>query len=84
MDKDLLLIMGIALAIVLPITWAIISKIDKRDKIKTNTGFTLLKKSKKSPTYKIYRYLLLTFTKRYMNNLTRRYDILCPVIKNSY
>lgn len=79
MDKDLLLIMGIALAIVLPITWAIISKIDKRDKIKTNTGFTLLKKSKKSPTYKIYRYLLrVPFTKRYMNNLTRRYDILCP------
>lgn len=79
MDKNLLIIMGLALLIVLPIMWAIISHIDKKDKIKTNTGFSLIKKSANSPIFKIYKFLMrLPFTRKYMNNLTRRYDILCP------
>jgi hypothetical protein len=81
MDIMLIKVMGIAVAIVLPITFFIISKIDQKDKIRNNIGSGLaIKKSKNSNT--IYRiYLLfnhLPITKQYIENIRRRYEILYP------
>lgn len=79
-DKQLLLIMAIALAIVIPITIAIINEIDRKDKIKNNIGISLAASKHRNVLFlKIYRILYgKPMFKTYLEQIRRRYEILYP------
>jgi len=79
-DKQLLLVMVIALAIVLPITIAIINEIDRKDKEKKNIGISLATSKRKTNVFmKIYKTLSgKPLVKTYLDHIRRRYEILYP------
>ena len=80
MDKQLLLMTGIALAVVLPIVIVILHDIDRKDKRKDNFGASLsTKKNKNRTLFRIYS-VLNDFppAQTYMKKIRRRYEILYP------
>ncbi|NLK27901.1 MAG: hypothetical protein GX306_06115 [Clostridiales bacterium] len=80
MDKQLIFVTLIALAIVLPIVGYGIHIIDRRDKRKNNIGATLsTQKSGNHFLYRFYfRFKAFPFTKAYLERIRRRYEILYP------
>lgn len=80
MDKRLLLIMLVSLIIILPIVAYIVHIIDRKDKIKVNTGALLyIKNSKGNSWFKVYSFFCRFFiTRRYLDKISRRYELLCP------
>lgn len=77
---QMILTMGIALAIVLPIVIYIIHVIDRKDKIKNNIGATLgIKEPKDGILLKIYSFTKgFALTKGYIYKITLRYEMLYP------
>lgn len=77
---SLIVVMGLALSIVLPVAIYIIYVIDQKDKMKDNIGASLaVKRSKYNLTYTIYRYLIrLPLTRNYIDKIKRRYEYLYP------
>lgn len=77
---QLILVMGIALAIVLPVVIYIIHVIDRKDKIKNNIGASLaIKGSKDSILLKIYSFTKsFILTKSYIYKISLRYEMLYP------
>ncbi len=80
MDRDTIFAMIAGLAIVMPIVYILIEKIDQRDKAKNNIGVTLyLKKARSNPIYGIYHFLsVFPLSKGYFEKISRRYEMLCP------
>ena len=80
MDKELLLVTLIALAITLPIVIAIIQEIDRKDKIKNNIGTALSTRTKKNRILiKIYHaFNSKPIINTYLEQIRRRYEILYP------
>ena len=79
MDMQLIIIMAVAVGIVLPVVWLVINHVDKKGKTKTNTGFELAQQSKRHPIYRVYYKLRrVPVLNKYMDQLSRRYDILFP------
>lgn len=72
--------MGLSLLIVLPIVAYIVTSIDRKDKIKYNTGASLyVQNSKFNPMYYLYQRLRQNWlTRDYIGKIARRYEILCP------
>lgn len=79
-DKQLLLVMAIALMVVLPMVMVILREIDRKDKIKNNIGSTLSTSKKKNYILrKIYHTLSgIPLTRNYLEQIRRRYEILYP------
>lgn len=80
MDKNILLITGCALAIILPIAIYIIERIDRKDKIKNNIGVTIaLNNNRVANLYKIYGMMIrFPVLKGYIDRINRRYENLYP------
>ena len=81
MSIQLLLLMGLSLVIVLPIVWIIVNEIDHKDKVKENAGTSLLtKKSKNNILYDMYLFFSrFPITKRYIDQISRKYEVICPL-----
>ncbi len=78
-NRQLLLIMGIALLIVLPVVLSLIERKDRSDRMKKNVGSSLAKRSGKDLTLVIYRYLnKIELTRSYVDRISRYYEILYP------
>ncbi|HHU72966.1 MAG TPA: hypothetical protein GXZ21_13195 [Clostridiales bacterium] len=77
---QMILVMGIALAIVLPIVIYIIHVIDRKDKAKNNIGASLaIKGSKDSILIKLYSFAKgFPLTKSYIYKIKIRYEMLYP------
>lgn len=77
---QMFLLMGIALAIVLPVVIYIIHVIDRKDKIKNNIGASLaIKGSKYSILLKLYSFVkVFALTKSYIYKINLRYEMLYP------
>lgn len=80
MEIQLILITALSLAAVLPLIGYIVHIIDRKDKIKCNTGASMyVKQSKRNSWYRIYLFLGGFFlTKSYIDKVSRRYEMLCP------
>lgn len=81
MDIRFILVLGISLGIVLPITWYGIHVIDQKDKIKGNSGAALLlQKNRRSPLDTAYLMLnSMPITRNYLKKISLRYELLCPM-----
>ncbi len=85
MEIKTIIILAIVLTLVMPIIIILVEKQDQRDKAKTNFGASLyLKKSRKNSVYSIYKFLCdFSLTRGYIQKISRRYEIICPMNPNS-
>lgn len=80
MNKELLFLMLLSIAFVLPLVAWIVDFIDRKDKRKLNTGAAMyLKRNRRSSLYHSYVFLnSFLLTKSYFRKVRNRYEILYP------
>ena len=80
MERQFFIVIGISLAVVMPTVFIMINIVDKRRRIKSNSGATLSKKSGKvSLRMTIYQKLSeFPATSGYLDKLRRQYEITFP------
>lgn len=81
MDIKLLLTMVISLVVVLPVVAYIVNSIDKKDKTKDNISASMyMRNSQSNLIYSLYLiFKNFPLTRGYINKISRRYEIICPI-----
>lgn len=83
MNGQLIFIMAAALVIVLPITFYLVQKQDKKDKAKNNIGAALSKKQRNQIPLFLYKMLKGNgLTRGYTEQIRRRYEMMYPGEEN--
>ncbi|HWT74298.1 MAG TPA: hypothetical protein VN258_06225 [Mobilitalea sp.] len=80
MDWRTVIAIVISLAIIMPIVFICIEKVDQKDKAKNNTGASLyIKKAKTNPLYWIYKiFCRIPLTRSYLLKISSNYELICP------